>query len=132
MSRILVDNQIRYKYEVGGESYITTHTLADHAADFIRGRGTRVFVAHHEFNASRSVVVKDVWLEDDRIEEGVHLEYKDSYNAISNRRDSLPGKQRSFYLLSDCCGTWTRESWWPDRRSYHQRDDAWVRPSMQP
>jgi hypothetical protein len=74
VSRIQVNNQIQYKYQVGEESYITTDTLADHAADFMRGRGTRVFKAHSESDASRSVVLKDVWLEDDRIEEGVHLE----------------------------------------------------------
>ena len=102
MSRVLVDNQIRYKYEVGGESYITTRTLADHAADFIRGRGTRVFEAHHESNASRLVVVKDVWSEDDRIEEGVHLEnIRAAITQIQTEGKVFPGsRDPSTYFLT--------------------------------
>ena len=92
--------QYKYEVEVGGESYITTHSLADHAADFIPR--TRVFEAHHESNASRSVVVKDVWLEDDRIEEGVHLEnIRSATSQMQTKGVVFPGKRHpSTYFLT--------------------------------
>ena len=77
-------------------------TLADHAADFIRGPGTRVFQAHHESNPSRSVVVKDMWLEDDRIEEGVHLEnIRSAITQMQTRGTVFPGnREASTYFLT--------------------------------
>ena len=94
--------QYKYEVEVGGESYITTHSLADHAADFILDPRTRVFEAHHESNASRSVVVKDVWLEDDRIEEGVHLEnIRSAITQMQTKGTVFPGKRDpSSYFLT--------------------------------
>ena len=77
-------------------------TLADYAADFIRGPGTRVFQAHHESNPSCLVVVKDMWLEDDRIEEGVHLEnMRSAITQMQTRGTVFPGnRDPSTYFLT--------------------------------
>ena len=77
-------------------------TLADYAADFIRGPGTRVFQAHHESNPSCLVVVKDMWLEDDRIEEGVHLEnIRSAIMQLQTKGTVFPGnRDPSTYFLT--------------------------------
>jgi hypothetical protein len=102
VSRIQIDNEIRYKFRVGEEIYITTETLADHAADFIRGRGTRVFKAYHDSDRSRSVVLKDVWLEDGQTEEGFLLEsLRAAVVEMQTQGTVFPGnKDPSAYFLT--------------------------------
>jgi len=102
VSRIQIDNEIRYKFRVGEEFYITTETLADHAADFIRGRGTRVFKAYHDSDRSRSVVLKDVWLEDGQTEEGFLLEsIRAAVVEMQTQGTVFPGnKDPSAYFLT--------------------------------
>ena len=99
MSCILVDNQYNtnmnflYHHPLAGRSCCRFHTWPKDA---------RVFEAHHESNASRSVVVKDVWLEDDRIEEGVHLEnIRSATSQMQTKGTVFPGKRDpSTYFLT--------------------------------
>jgi len=102
VSRIQIDNEIRYKFRVGEDFYITTETLSDHAADFIHGRGTRVFKAYSDSDPTRSVVLKDVWLEDDRTEEGSLLEsLRAAMVEMQTQGTVFPGnKDPSAYFLT--------------------------------
>ena len=95
VSRILSrqPNTILYHHPLAGRSCCGFHTWPKDA---------RVFEAHHESNASRSVVVKDVWLEDDRIQEGVHLEnIRSATSQIQTKGTVFPGKRDpSTYFLT--------------------------------
>jgi hypothetical protein len=101
VTRIRAKNEIQYKYQVGEECFITKETLSDHAADFIRGRGTRVFVAYSESDATE-VVLKDVWLEDDKTEEGKLLEHmKLAISKMKAQGEIFPGGEDFLkYFLS--------------------------------
>jgi hypothetical protein len=87
---------------VGDESFITTETLSDAAANFIRGRGTRVFQAFSESSPDRIVVLKDVWLEDDRTEEGVVLQtIRDEITRMKTSGFTFPGDKDPYsYFLT--------------------------------
>jgi len=102
VSRVTIDNKLQYKFQVGDEFYITIGTLSDHAADFIRGRGTRVFRAHLESDPTKVVALKDVWLEDDRTEEGVILEnIRIAIAEMETTGAKFPGdKKPSEYFLT--------------------------------
>src|SRR5262245_20704063 len=98
----MVGDEIRYKYDIGNHSYITMETLSDFAADFIRGRGTRVFRAYLQSNPEVVVALKDVWLEDDRNPEGYLLE--DMKRAITEQQEQgngFPGERHPLeYFLT--------------------------------
>jgi len=102
VTRIQVDGHIQYKFQVGNELYITIKTLADSAANFIRGRGTRVFQAHKQSDPHHIVALKDVWLEDDRTLEGVLLESMRANIAERQAQGTVfPGcKDPSAYFLT--------------------------------
>ncbi|KAI0057356.1 hypothetical protein BV25DRAFT_1920204 [Artomyces pyxidatus] len=52
-------------------TYVTTEILADHGAETMQGRAPRVYEAFEKGDRSRKpVVVKDIWIEDDRQREG--------------------------------------------------------------
>ena len=78
--------------------------------------------------------MKGVWLEDDRIEEGDHLEnIRSATSQIQTKGIVFPGKRDpSTYFLTVVehgrvkVGGQTEDH----TLSYHQRDDAWERPSI--
>jgi Fungal protein kinase len=102
VSRLKINNKIQYKFQIGDNFYITMATLADYAADFIRGRGTRVFKAYLESDPKVIVALKDMWMEDDRTEEGVLLmNMRASMREMQSEGFEFPGdRDPSQYFLT--------------------------------
>jgi Fungal protein kinase len=102
VTRTEVDGKIQYKFEVDNESYITTKPLAESAANFILGRGTRVFEAYKESDPQHIVALKDTWIEDDRTPEGLLLETMKAKIAEMQAQGTVfPGsKDPSAYFLT--------------------------------
>ncbi|KAG8216283.1 NADP-dependent oxidoreductase domain-containing protein [Butyriboletus roseoflavus] len=86
VKRVLVGQEIQYKFEIDNQSFITTRPLAMYGADAIVGRGTRVYEARDE---NRNIVaIKDSWRDEDRELEGVILEkiFKDIRDQLGEQK----------------------------------------------
>ncbi|KAJ7135386.1 hypothetical protein C8R43DRAFT_1020821 [Mycena crocata] len=67
-------NQIQYKIQLNGVTYVTIRPLSDYRADALRGRATRVWLVHVEGEPGVRYVLKDVWIPSDSLKEGDQLE----------------------------------------------------------
>ncbi|KAG1829944.1 hypothetical protein EV424DRAFT_1535346 [Suillus variegatus] len=72
VERIYVGGKVQYKFTVGDEVFTTTRELATYGADYMVGRGTRVYEATDA--KGKKVAIKDSWREIDRQSEGKILE----------------------------------------------------------
>lgn len=86
VKRVLVGQEIQYKFEIGNYSLTTTRPLATYGADAIVGRGTRVYEVRNE--NENIVVIKDSWRDEDRELEGTILE-----KIFEDIRDKLGEKE---------------------------------------
>ncbi|KAG1847455.1 hypothetical protein C8R48DRAFT_663814 [Suillus tomentosus] len=72
VERIYVGGKMQYKFTVGDEVFTTTRELATHSADYMVGRGTRVYEAMD--TKGKKVAIKDSWREIDHQSEGEIVE----------------------------------------------------------
>jgi hypothetical protein len=61
--RVMHDNTVQYRIDVGGKSFVTIDTLSDFRADAICGRATRVFKAFEVDRPDVTVALKDVYVD---------------------------------------------------------------------
>ncbi|KDQ10991.1 hypothetical protein BOTBODRAFT_190144 [Botryobasidium botryosum FD-172 SS1] len=78
MTRVYVDGEEQFDIEVhsetGTRTFRTVYQLSNTGADRVRSRATRVWVVYEKCNPSKLLVLKDVWIEDDRTREGTIYE----------------------------------------------------------
>ena len=82
--------------------YQTARIIFDHRADALRGRGTRVFEAHHledNVEVGEPVVIKDVWVDDDREREDKILS-----QLLNNVDDKDKELIKKYFLTVLACG----------------------------
>ena len=70
--RLLEGN--KYEVDVGSLTFVSSQILSDIAADRLCGRATRVFEVSEKSGSSQHFALKDQWIDDDRLSEGLVLE----------------------------------------------------------
>lgn len=94
MTPIVIENRVQYKVEVGQTTYITRQCLANARASAVTGRATRVWEAYPANDATKSVALKDLWMDMDSPSEGEILgdvfklmeAYKSEHNVTEDYR----------------------------------------------
>jgi hypothetical protein len=70
--RLLESN--KYEVDVGSLTFVSSRILSDLAADRLCGRATRVFEVSEKSGSPQHFALKDQWIDDDRLAEGLVLE----------------------------------------------------------
>src|ERR1700678_1021294 len=70
--RLLEGN--KYEVDVGSFTFVSSQILSDIAADRLCGRTTRLFEVSEKSGSSQHFALKDQWIDDDRLSEGLVLE----------------------------------------------------------
>ncbi|KDQ20883.1 hypothetical protein BOTBODRAFT_50929 [Botryobasidium botryosum FD-172 SS1] len=91
ITRIYVNGAEQLDIEVHSEgetrTFRTLRLLSNSATDRVRSRATRVWVVHEKDDPSKQLVLKDVWVEDDRRREGdIYKEVLDSVQEEDKER----------------------------------------------
>ncbi|KAJ6511302.1 hypothetical protein C8R47DRAFT_729780 [Mycena vitilis] len=99
ISQYKKNKTVQYKIVLNGITYMTIRPLADHRADKIQGRATRVWLVHPKGKPNVRYVCKDVWMPKGSLAEGDQLR---RLREALKSMDALPGMRRppSDYFLT--------------------------------
>ncbi|KAG1802515.1 uncharacterized protein BJ212DRAFT_997875 [Suillus subaureus] len=94
VERVRDGKEIQYKFTIGNEVFTTTRELATYGADFMVGRGTRVYEATDA--KGKKVAIKDSWREVERQSDGEILENILASCAEKLQAEELADAKRHF------------------------------------
>ena len=102
-----------YHIDVDGETYETRETLSSSSADRLLGHATRVWIVHRLGSGKSEpqpeevpLVLKDVWLEDDRPPE--HMLLGELLNDVEKKYGTATRRKLASHLLTPIAHCFTR------------------------